>query len=75
MNTFEFRETPYFTWRDDPATKNRLSPFLDMWESSNYPLPDLNLKTLTKGEAIDYLNKYLLLVHEHVNPPLLAIEV
>lgn len=69
MNTFEFKETPYFTWRDDPATEKQKVAILDMWEFSPYPLPDLNLKTLTKGKAADYLNKYLPLAHENVNSP------
>lgn len=67
--TFEFKETPYFTWRDDPATEKQKIEILYMWEFSAYPLPDLNLETLTKGEAADYINKYHRLAHEDVNSP------
>ena len=67
--TFEFKETPYFTWKDDPATEKQIVAILDMWEFSAYPLPDLNLKTLTKGEAADYIDKYHLLAHENVDSP------
>ena len=64
MNDFEFRETPFFTWRDDPATEKQIVAILDMWEFSPYPLPDLNLKTLTKGEAADYIDKNWKAAHE-----------
>ena len=69
MNTFEFKETPYFTWREDPATTKQKMTILDMQRFSPYPLPTLNLKTLTKGEAIDYINKYFFLAHENINSP------
>lgn len=67
--TFEFKETPYFTWRDDLATEKQIAAILDMWEFSAYLLPALNLKTLTKGEAADYMDKYHLLAHENVDSP------
>lgn len=69
MNTFEFKEIPYFTWRNEPATDKQKIAILDMWEFSHCPLPTLNLKTLTKGEWVDYINKYYFLAHENVNSP------
>lgn len=69
MNTFEFKETPYFTWRDCPATEKQIATILDMWEFSAYPLPILNLKALTIGKASDYIDKWHHLAHENVNSP------
>ncbi len=69
MDTFEFKDSPYFTWRDDPATEKQKVAILEMWAFSPYFLPDLDFETLTKGEAADYLNKYHSLAHEDVNSP------
>ena len=70
--TFEFTETPYFTftWKDDPATEKQIAAIKEMWEFSDYPLPSLDLKVLTKGKAKEYMDKYHHLAHEDVNSPI-----
>ena len=55
------------SWRNDPVTDKQLQLINDMFEFSDYPLPLFEGKT--KGEASDYINKYVKLAHENVNSP------
>lgn len=48
------------SWRNDPVTDKQLQLINDMFEFSDYPLPLFEGKT--KGEASDYINKYVKLL-------------
>ena len=50
------------SWRDDPATEKQLAYIQEMQEFSEFPLPSFEGKT--KGEASDYINKYIEQAHE-----------
>lgn len=52
------------SWRDEPITAKQKAYILEMWEFSEYPLPVIDLETTTKGEACDYIDRYLKLAHE-----------
>ena len=50
------------SWRNDPVTEKQLKMITDMIEFSEFPLPKFTGKT--KGEASDYINKWLSKSHE-----------
>ena len=49
------------SWRNDPITEKQKSLISDMIEFSEYPLPTFTGKT--KGEASDYIDKYIAISH------------
>lgn len=49
-------------WRDEPATEKQKNLIAEMHEFSLFPLPLFTGKT--KGEAADYIDKYIKLAHE-----------
>ena len=49
-------------WRNDPATDKQLAYIMDMQEFSEFQLPPFTGKT--KGEACDYISRYVELAHE-----------
>ncbi len=49
-------------WREDKITDKQKKMIKDMNEFSPYPLPEF--KGTTKGEASDYIDKYIKLAHE-----------
>lgn len=52
------------TWRDDPITEKQQQLIDDMQEFSEYPLPLFSGNT--KGEACDYIDKWIGKSHETV---------
>lgn len=52
------------TWRNDPITEKQQQLIDDMQEFSEYPLPKFS--GTTKGEACDYIDKWIGKSHETV---------
>lgn len=52
-------------WRNDPDTLKQLAYIAEMREFSEYELPPFTGKT--KGQAADYINKYIKLAHTNFN--------
>ena len=50
------------SWREEPATEKQLQCIQDMQELSEYPLPEFTGST--KGEASDYISKYIARSHD-----------
>lgn len=53
-----------YNWRNDPITKKQKIYIEEMQEFSEFPLPAFAGKT--KGEASDYINKYVKIAHERI---------
>ena len=51
-------------WRADPITEKQKAYILEMQEFSEFPLPLFTGKT--KGEAANYINKYIKIAHERI---------
>ena len=51
-----------FSWRDEPTTEKQRKLIEEMHEFSEFPLPLFTGKT--KGEAADYIDKYIKKAHE-----------
>lgn len=51
-------------WRFDPITEKQKAYIFEMQEFSELPLPFFRGKT--KGEAADYINRYIKIAHESV---------
>lgn len=51
-------------WRFDPITEKQKAYILEMQEFSELPLPFFRGRT--KGEAADYINRYIKIAHESV---------
>ena len=51
-------------WRLDPATEKQKAYIAEMQEFSEYPLPLFAGKT--KGEAMEYIAKYIKIAHERI---------
>ena len=49
-------------WREDPATDKQIAYICEMQEFSPYPLPKFEGRT--KGEAADYIDKWVKMAHE-----------
>lgn len=49
-------------WRSDPATEKQIAYIEEMQEFSEIPLPIFTGKT--KGDAADYIDKYIKIAHE-----------
>lgn len=52
------------SWRDDPVTEKQLNLIIEMNEFSEWPLPAFT--GTTKGEACDYINKWIGKSHETI---------
>lgn len=52
------------SWRNDKITEKQKQLIDDMMEFSSYPIP--RFTGSTKGEASDYIDKYVELAHEDV---------
>lgn len=50
------------SWRNDPITEKQKAMISDMMEFSEYPLQKFTGKT--KGEASDYIDKYIAISHQ-----------
>lgn len=51
-------------WRSDPVTKKQKVYIEEMQEFSEFPLPPFTGKT--KGEAADYIDRYIKTAHERI---------
>ena len=51
-------------WREENATEKQLKMISDMNDFSEYQLPKFT--GTTKGEASDYINRYIGLSHESI---------
>lgn len=49
-------------WRSDPATEKQIAYIEEMQEFSEIPLPLFTGKT--KGDAADYIDKYIKIAHQ-----------
>jgi len=52
----------HLDWRSDPATEKQIAYIEEMQEFSEIPLPIFTGKT--KGDAADYIDKYIKIAHE-----------
>ena len=52
------------SWRNDPITKKQKALIDNMYDFSEYPLPVFTGRT--KGEASDFIDKYISLSHETI---------
>ena len=55
------------SWRDEPPTTKQLKYIADMCEMSEYPLPLFT--GTTKGEASDYISRWVGIAHELIYNP------
>ena len=53
-------------WRNDPITEKQKQYIAEMQEFSEFPLPPFT--GTTKGEASDYINKYIKQAHYKFMP-------
>lgn len=54
-------------WKNDPVTDRQLAYIMDMQEFSEFQLPPFT--GTTKGEASDYISKWVGIAHEVIYNP------
>ena len=45
-------------WREEKPTQRQIDCIKEMLEFSEYPIPYIDVKAMTKGEASDYIDAY-----------------